>query len=57
MLIIRGLIFAFLFNSAHIFDRRKRHSTIEQQKFKDHEKRDWLLVSKMDLNFSDFTAE
>ena len=38
-------------SSAHLFFKRKANSTIEQQKCKGHEKRDQLLVSKVEFNF------
>ena len=44
------MIFCLFFFHEKI-KKRKTNSTIEQQKFKGQEKRDRLLISKVDFNF------
>ena len=41
------MIFSYFFSNV----KKKANSTIEQQKCKSHEKRDRLLISKMEINY------
>ena len=51
ILIFRGLTCDYFLNSVHFIDKRKANSTIEQQKSKRREKRDRLLISKIEINY------
>ena len=50
-MIFLDLTFRFFLSSIFFFVKRRAKSTVEQQKCKNHLKRDRLLVSKVELNY------